>query len=133
MLGSKDSLVEWQNICVERITGDQVAPEDNTDISGAIRMAAESFGGAGAMKILVLVSDFDEDLTAGETPIAFELEDVRVILLYRAGSTGSPRAALSGAQEWERRLSSAGALHVCRAPIRGFRPAVLLPCLIEGS
>ncbi|HXG06027.1 MAG TPA: hypothetical protein VNI77_01715 [Nitrososphaera sp.] len=90
-----------------------------TDISGAIAMAADIGSAQYTERILVIISDFLEDLPPGSTPAHFQLNGERVVLLHRPGTDEQENisAYLSRIQGWKQKLLQHGAKTVASLPV----------------
>lgn len=92
---------------------------DFTDISGAIAMASDIGSGQYNERVLVILSDFHEDLSPGSTPTRFELNGERVVLLHRPGTDEQENISgyLARIESWKKKLLQRGAKTVATLPV----------------
>lgn len=92
---------------------------DYTDISGALAMASEMASGHYSHRVLIVLSDFHEDLRRGTTPAAFQLHGERVIFLHRPGTDEPENVAgyLQRITGWKDKLLQSGAAGVSAVPV----------------
>jgi len=90
-----------------------------TDISGAIAMASDISSGKFTDRVLVILSDLQEDLPLGSSPAHFQLNGERVVLLHRPGT--DERETISGylerVERWKQKLLQCGARTVATLPV----------------
>jgi hypothetical protein len=103
-----------------------------TDISGAIRLATESARDAAGEKILVIYSDFREDLPPGTKAVPIKLYGEQVLLINRPG-TDDNKATVSEYLErinhWTDDLKGHGASQAHNIPVFGATQARLINSL----
>jgi hypothetical protein len=131
------SLGERLDACAKSVSDAASRPgerSDYTDISGAIGMAAQQGSSVQAKKVLIILSDFVEELTPGSVPVQLRLNGERVLLLYRPGSekqvVGSSDV-LTRVSRWRRALMDAGAHSVFSLPVFGVTRQRLMRALGE--
>jgi hypothetical protein len=92
-----------------------------TDISGAIAMASDIGSAQFTERILVILSDFLEDLPPGSTPALFQLNGERVVLLHRPGTDEREniRGYLRRIEDWKQKFLQRGAKTVATLPVFG--------------
>jgi hypothetical protein len=84
--------------------------EAYTDISGAIRRAAESLRDFAGQKVLVVFSDLREDPVPGARPVSFQLGGASVLLVHRPGTEDhDPGRYFERIRAWARLLQQRGA------------------------
>ncbi len=107
-----------------------IRPEPATDISGAVALAADVARLVSGLKVLIVLSDFQEELPRGHKPTPFRLSSERVVMLYRPDVRDTPSGdeMYQRLQDWERRLKAAGASTVCRVPIKGVLAESIRAC-----
>src|SRR2546425_9846948 len=81
-LHTTDQLRAWNGACILRLLR-ATKPQSATDISGAIALAGEVAKLVAGLKVLVIFSDFQEELPRGQEPTTFRLSSERVVMLYR--------------------------------------------------
>jgi hypothetical protein len=93
-------------------------PEPYTDIGDGIMMAAQNWAAMPGRKILIILSDFLEDMPRGKQPIPVQLHGEYVLLLHRPGTTetADPAIYLSRINAWKSRLLASGAQFVAALP-----------------
>ena len=100
--------------CVETVVRESQSkgsPEPYTDIGDAIMLASQNWAHLEGRKIIVVLSDFLEDLPKGKVATDISLHGDQVVLLHRPGSTevSDPADYLQRIDAWKRRLRTAGA------------------------
>jgi hypothetical protein len=90
-----------------------------TDISGAIAAAAEMAMGSYSERVLIIFSDFHEDLPAGSRAANFRLHGERVVMIHRPGSDEKEKVAgyLRRLEKWKALLKERGAADVAVLPV----------------
>ena len=124
-------LTAWMQECVNAIIKRSGSVEKFTDISGAIQLAAQSNGSVNGQRVVIIYSDFAEDLAPGSEPTRFALHGETAVLLYRPDSTNdrrSPNSLFDRLKAWETKLKENGARTVCVRPIRGITPGSVANC-----
>lgn len=121
-LTTREQLLDTLKKCVATVMlegKDQNKLGNFTDISGAIAMAADIGSAQYTERILVILSDFLEDLPPGSTPAHFQLNGERVVLLHRPGTDERENitAYLSRIQGWKQKLLQRGAKTVAALPV----------------
>jgi hypothetical protein len=117
--------------CAESIVRESRSPraqEPHTDIVGAIMTAAQNWADIDGRKVLIILSDFQEDLPNARGASPIQLHDEAVLLLHRPGSTedDDPAIYLDRIDVWRRRLLAAGAHSVTSLPtFRATTPTVI--------
>lgn len=120
-VGTREEIQAVLSKCVDSVIGaskDIRKLGDYTDISGAVAMASDIASGEYSERVLVMLSDFHEDLPRGMSPAAFQLKGQRVILLHRPG-TDEPQniiGYLARVDNWKKRLVERGAKAVVAMP-----------------
>jgi len=94
-------------------------PEPYTDIGDAIMLASQNWAHLEGRKIVVVLSDFLEDLPKGKTPTDISLHGDQVLLLHRPGTTevADPTQYLQRIEAWKRRLKASGAASTVGVPV----------------
>ena len=130
-LFSREKLKAWFDVCILRLTRGKIPVDQYTDLSGAVQVATESARGVRGLKVIIILSDFDEDLPPGRPPVRFALSSERVVMIYRPEPSDSkdPNLMLKRLVDWENRFKMAGARDVCRIPVRGLLPGSVARCL----
>ncbi len=121
-LATRDQLRDTLRKCVATVMlqgKDKNKLGNYTDISGAIALASDIGSGQYTDRILVILSDFLEDLPPGSTLARFQLNGERVVLLHRPGT--DERENISGyltrIQGWKQKLLQRGAKTVAMLPV----------------
>jgi len=121
-LTTQEQLRDTLKKCVSTVMlqgKDQNKLGNYTDISGAIAMASDISSGQYTERILVILSDFLEDLPSGSAPARFKLNGERVILLHRPGT--DEQESISGylgrIEGWKQKLLQCGAKTVATLPV----------------
>jgi hypothetical protein len=114
-LTRRDLVKAWMNECLQQVIARSKNPENYTDISGAIALSTYNRSPA-VNKMVIIYSDFVEDLRPGTEVAHFNLSGEHFILLARpeAGDSKNLNSLFQRLEAWERRLKSAGASTVCR-------------------
>jgi hypothetical protein len=122
----------WLEACTAAVIAFSKSPQQYTDISGAVAFASANAKSAHSERILIIFSDFLEDLPPGHMPTALELGGERVVMLWRSGldDHSDPAAIVQRLGEWEKRLQNAGAKSTCVRPAIGLAADDLSPCLV---
>lgn len=84
-------------------------PEPFTDISGALALAtAKAKNQAEGSRLMIILSDFEEDLPRGHLPARYDLEGFRIAMIYRVlpKDTKEPDGLPTRIQEWKNHLCS---------------------------
>lgn len=129
VLPSRDVLRAWLTACILKLTGPGAVFSKYTDISGALRIAAEGARGTPGAKTIIVLSDFVEDLPSGQNPVEFELSSEKVVMVYR--DEGDRNLLFARLDEWQRRLEQAGASGVCRIAVQVVSPAGIMRCVTQ--
>lgn len=90
-----------------------------TDISGAIATAADASSPDAAERVLIILSDFNEELVPGSQQARFTLKGERVVLIHRPG-TDEPNnigGYLARINDWKNKLLQCGASAVVAMPV----------------
>ncbi len=129
-LTKKKDLKAWLEACVLKLTAMRTAYRF-TDISSALYRISELMRDVRGPKIVVVLSDFREDLPPGRSPVSFKLKEESVVMLYRPDprDDNDPNRILERLSHWEKRFRDAGAKTVCRKPIAQVHPRTLRECL----
>lgn len=92
---------------------------DFTDISGAIAMASDISSSQYTDRVLIILSDFKEDLPISSIPARFKLDGEKVVLLHRPGTNEKENinGYLSRIETWKKKLLQSGAKTVATVPI----------------
>ena len=128
-LTSAKSMRAWLAACILKLTGQGAVLSNYTEISGALRIAADGATGTPGPKIVIILSDFDEDLPPGQQPVAFELSSENVVMVYR--DEGDQNSLFARLDDWERRLEQANASSVCRLAVQIVSEATVRQCLVQ--
>ena len=106
-----------------------------TDISGAVALAQGNLKAIQGEKLLVLYSDFLEDLPPTQTVAAFELDGTRVLMVWRPGldDTANRTMALARLASWEERFRQSGAASVCQLSVSGLTAPDIVACVWPGD
>lgn len=120
--GSADRLRSQLDACAESVISasrKSATQEPYTDISGGIMMAVENWKGISGHKVLIVLSDFLEDLPKGAAPVNLKLNGESVLLLHRPGVTDAqgPSPYLERVVKWQQQLLASGAKSVAALPI----------------
>jgi hypothetical protein len=132
-----NSLGERLDACANAVLDAANRPSersDYTDISGAIGMAAQQGSSVGARKVLIILSDFVEELPLGSAAVQLRLNGERILLLYRGGSekqVADGADVLARVSRWRRALMDAGAHSVLSLPVFGVTRQRLMRALGE--
>lgn len=120
----------WLVECVRAVVAKSQKPENYTDISGTVALAAENGRRVTGKKVIVIFSDFADDLPAGTRATTFELSGERVVLLYRAQPTDAADGNLlfERLKRWEELLKKSGAKDTCRVSIVGATSNTIASC-----
>jgi hypothetical protein len=123
-IGTRQEIEQVLKECVERVVGESRKPQSHgphTDISGAIAGAAEMAERGYSERVLVIFSDFREDLPPGARAAEFRLHGERVVMLHRPGTDEPEQVAgyLRRLEHWKKRLLSRGASSVAVLPVFG--------------
>jgi hypothetical protein len=92
---------------------------DFTDISGAVAMASEIAPAGYNEKVIIILSDFHEELPRGTHEAAFRLNGERIVLLHRPG-TDEPQNIdryMNRIDEWKKKFKEHGASTVVALPV----------------
>lgn len=119
---------------VVKRSSDPAERSPKTDISGAVLMAAEMARNTRGEKVVLILSDFDEDLPKGTLRADFRLTGERVVMIHRPWSkdAGDPNKYFQRIGEWSNTFRERGAKEVIEWPVfsitehrlaRGLRPA----------
>jgi hypothetical protein len=108
---------------------------DYTHVSGAISTAADALSGDYAERVLVVLSDFKEDLGKGSLPASFQLSKARVIMLHRPASDEPLNVSgyLARVGSWKEKLLRGGASEVTQMPLFSVSEARLRAALRPGG
>ena len=121
-VGTREEIEQVLSKCADNViekSKDKRNLSDYTDISGAIAMASDIASGAHRDRVLVMLSDFHEDLPPGASKAEFDLRGERVILLHRPG-TDEPQnisGYLARVDHWKKTLLDHGASTVATMPV----------------
>ena len=90
-----------------------------TDISGAIATASDIASGQYGERVVVMLSDFNEELPPGTRQAGFTLKGERVLLLHRPGTDEPQNIAgyLARVDNWKKKLLEHGASSVVSMPV----------------
>lgn len=121
-VGSAENLRTQLDGCAEsiiRASREKPSQEPYTDISGGIMMSVQNWNAMSGRKVLIILSDFLEDLPKTATPVPLTLQGEAVLLLYRPGTTETEDTApfLERIANWQARLLASGARSVAILPI----------------
>jgi hypothetical protein len=100
-----------------------LAPEQHTDISGALVNAGLSLQGKRrAMRGVVLITDLEEDIQPGSVAGQPDLRGmcVAIFTLVTPASARDPRLLAERSTEWTAKLRGWGAMNVYAVNVRGF-------------
>jgi hypothetical protein len=91
----------------------------NTDISGAVLAAAESTRKNKGEKVLILLSDLDQDLPKGATAADFKIYGERVVILHRPWSrdANNPNGYFERIRRWSEEFKNRGAKETTEFPV----------------
>jgi hypothetical protein len=108
--------------CTETIVRRSRVPSEQeafTDIAGGVMMAAENWAPINGHKVVVILSDFAEDLPKGSRPVPLQLHGETVLLLHRPGTTepDDPAAYLGRITSWKERFVKSGAQYAAALPV----------------
>lgn len=106
-----------------------------TDIRGALRLASETAGRRYARRVIVVYSDFEEDLSPGAKPARLHFDGHEVVLIHRPPRPGTARPLnvhMASIQQWRREIISAGARAAASCPVP-FLTSRRLKRLLEGA
>ncbi|MBI3952084.1 MAG: hypothetical protein HY314_16680 [Acidobacteria bacterium] len=121
-VGTREEIEKALSKCVDRVikaSEDKRKLGDYTDISGAVAMASDIASGEYGERVLVMLSDFHEDLPRGMRQAVFQLKGERVVLLHRPG-TDEPQnisGYLARVDGWKKKLLEHGARVVVSMPV----------------
>jgi hypothetical protein len=120
-ISTKEQLRDTLNKCIDIISlrsKNKKMLSDYTDISGAITMASD-ISRKYSNKLLVIFSDFNEELPPGVMPAKFKLNGEKVVLIHRPGI--EEKEGISGylkrIQDWKKKLAQNGAQSVATLPV----------------
>lgn len=121
-VGTREEIEKALRKCVDSVieaSKDERNLADYTDISGAVAMASEIASGKYSERVLVILSDFHEDLPPGSKEAAFQLHGERVILLHRPGTDEPQNISeyLARVDGWKKKLLEHGAKAVVAMPV----------------
>ena len=120
-VGTREEIQAVLSKCVDSVIAaskEERKLGDYTDISGALAVASEIASGEHSERVLVMLSDFHEDLPPGTSQAMFQLKGERVILLHRPG-TDEPQDVsgyLARLDAWKKKLLEHGARAVVAMP-----------------
>lgn len=128
---SRKKLWLWHDACLRIFSGNRIRQLRQTDLSGALYLAGQSAESIAGLKVLVLLSDFEEAVPANVPSPHFHLTGESVILLYGLSrqDTGNAQRVRSRAEAWSDRIKQAGASKVCLIPVRALQPGRIVQCL----
>lgn len=113
-----DTLLQFVSI-MNKASRDKSKLGNYTDISGAISIASEMGYGQYSDNIIIILSDFLEDLPPESKSVNFKLNGETFILLHRPGT--DERENISGylmrIQKWKQKLLQRGARTVATLPV----------------
>jgi hypothetical protein len=121
-VGTREEIDSVLSECVNSVieaSRDVRSLSDFTDISGAVAMASEIAPAGYNERVIIILSDFHEDLPRGTPPAAFRLNGERVILLHRPG-TDEPQnidGYMTRIDEWKKKFIEHGASTVVALPV----------------
>ena len=124
-------LQAWFRECARAVvTRSQQRPEDYTDISGSVAVAAENGRRVKGRKVIAILSDFVEDRPAGGKATDFELSGETVVMLFRAQPADATdgNRLFSRLKQWEEQFTHAGAKSACRVSIIGATSNTIASC-----
>ena len=121
-VGTREEIERELNKCASTVIQESksvVNLSAYTDVSGAISMASEFGSNQHKERVLVMLSDFHEDLQPGTQQAVFQLSGERVILLHRPGADepANVDGYIGRIQEWKERLLRQGASVVAAIPV----------------
>ena len=129
---SQPELKDWLETCTDAVASlSQNNVQEFTDISGAVAFAAANGESVQTDRLLVIFSDFIEDLPPKHTATPFTLHGERVMMLWRPGSQDhqAPSAMMHRLEDWRARFTAAGAKATCTRPVLGLSADDVPPCL----
>ena len=121
----------WFSECARAVvTRSQQRPEQYTDISGSVAVAAENGRRVKGRKIIAILSDFVEDRPTANKATDFQLSGETVVMLYRAEAADAAdgNRLFNRLKQWEERFARAGAKDTCRVPIIGATSNSIASC-----
>jgi hypothetical protein len=118
---SADRLHVQLDACAERVVRASRAQgtlEPYTDISGGIMMAAQNWAAVPGRKVIIILSDFIEDLPKGAANVDLRLHNESILVLHRPGTTegDNPSSYLNRVNSWRDRLLASGAKAISVVP-----------------
>lgn len=121
-ISSEEEIREAMKKCVDSVveaSKNERLLSNYTDISGALSMASEMSSTARSERVLIILSDFKEDLPPGSKKATFELAGERVIMLHRPGTDEPESVAgyLARIADWKTKLLKHGAKSVVALPV----------------
>lgn len=132
-LRSRQELSTWLKVCVDRIAENKSRLDAYTDLSGAIAIATQVSRAVPGIKVLVIFSDFMEDLPPDTQPSSFTLNGEVVVLVSRPSSkaTDSLRKLETRLTTWTQRFAQNGASKVCQRSVTGLQPGIITSCFLQ--
>jgi hypothetical protein len=126
-------LHDWLVSCVKTVKALSNDAQQFTDISGALSFAGASNREINGAKILIIYTDFREDLPPGQQPPSFNLKDNGVVIVSRPGldDTSQPAALLARVADWSDRLKKAGAKRICHSSSQSITKNDIVGCLTK--
>jgi hypothetical protein len=96
-----------------------------TDISGAVAMAGEVSNEQYTERIIIILSDFLEDLPEGSIPARFKLNGEHIIMLHRPGTDERENidGYLARINNWKHKFIKQGAKYVSAIPVFAVSPS----------
>jgi len=121
---------------IVKASADAAQRSQHTDIRGALALASEETSSVPTERVLVVLSDFLEDLPPGAKPAEYSLNGARVLLLHRSGtdsreSTAEAHSALIA--KWVAELKGKGAAGVIAMPVFGATEYRVSQALAPGA
>lgn len=128
-------LEAWLSACVTTSRSLSQVPHQFTDISGALAFAGNALSDIQGTRIVVLFSDLREDLPIGRSKATPQLENAKIMLIWRPGldDQKQPSEMQQRLVEWEKRLASLGASKVCARQAQAVTEGDLSSCLMSGQ
>jgi len=122
----------WFDACLELLKSGKIPPEKCTDIRGALKRASEAAAVATRHRVIVVLSDFSEDLCPGDSPLELQLNSEDIIMLHRPdpGDQRDPNRTMEKINRWRSELESRGAF-VCTKAIYGLVEGAITQCVRE--
>lgn len=121
-VGTRAEILEVLNGCATSVMdASKSVPKlsNYTDVSGAVSMASDVASGEFNERVIVMLSDFKEDLPPATQQASFQLNGEKIVLLHRPGIDESDPvgAYLDRVNSWIPLLKSHGASNVVSIPV----------------